>query len=134
MKIRILLADDSAFIRAGLRLLLEEEPDIQVVGEAQTGRETVDSAWDLSPDVLIMGSHMPDMNSVDATRLVMSKRPQVKVLALALHGNAQYVSATLRAGALGYLLKGSVTEELLHAVRAIVEGRMYLCRGLSAGY
>jgi DNA-binding NarL/FixJ family response regulator len=132
VKIRILLVDDYTFMRVALRHLIEGEADMEVVAEAETGLKAVALTRKLCPDVIIMDVSMPDMNGVDATRLIMSRRPQVRILSLSMYGDEPYVRAMLDAGAFGYLLKDCVINELPCAIRTVAYGRMYFSPGLSS--
>lgn len=126
MKIKILLADDHKILRDGIRALLAKEPDFEVVGEADTGGTAIELACDLKPDVVIMDIGMPDMNGIEATREIMAKVPDIKVIALSMHSDKRFVSEMLKAGACGYLLKDSAFEELVTAIHTVISNRMYL--------
>jgi two-component system, NarL family, response regulator NreC len=130
--IRILLADDHRVVRQGFRLILSSQPDIEVVGEASSGREAVDLAVKLEPHVVILDIAMPDVNGVEATRLIRQNCPQTKVLILSMHKDAVYVRETLRAGAKGYLLKDAIDSDLVAAVRAVHRGDAFLTPEISA--
>lgn len=125
-KIRILLADDHAVVRQGFKLILNQEPDLEVVGEASDGAETVKLALQLRPNVVIMDIGMPKMNGVEATRRIMESGAESKVLILSMHKDPVYVRETLRAGAKGYLLKESIDHDLLRAIRAVAQGDGFL--------
>ncbi|MGH9559152.1 MAG: response regulator [Bryobacteraceae bacterium] len=129
--IRILLADDHTLVRKGFSLILSAQPDIEVVGEAGNGREAVDLATKLQPDVVLMDVTMPELNGIEATRRLIAAAPRTRVLALSMHKDAVYVREILRAGARGYLLKDSADEDLLNAVRAIAKGEGYLSPAVS---
>jgi two-component system, NarL family, response regulator NreC len=129
--IRILLADDHALVRQGFRLILSAQPDMQVVGEAGTGREAVELAEKLHPDVVVMDVAMPELNGIEATRRLAVSAPRTRVLALSMHKDSVYVREILRAGARGYLLKDSGDADLLAAVRAVAGGEGYLSPGVS---
>lgn len=120
--VRLLIADDHLMVRQGIRALLESAPDIDVVGEAGTGTEAVTAAARLLPDVVLMDLQMPDMNGIDATRTIVQTSPNVKILVLTISDGPDIVFAALRAGALGYLLKGAGRDDLLRAVRAVDHG------------
>lgn len=124
--IRVVLADDHAAVRQALRLLLDAQPDLDVVGEAADGEEAVRAAVDLTPDVLVMDVSMPRMNGLQATGVVATRAPDVKVLALTRHSEASYVTELLRAGASGYALKQSSPAELIEAIRSVASGRPWL--------
>jgi len=126
MMIRIILADDHKIIRDGLRTLIEKEPDMEVVAEAESGRKTVKLAKELSPDLVIMDITMPDMNGIDATRDISKEVSGVKVIALSMHSDRRFVTGMLEAGASGYLLKDCAFDELARAVRAVMANQMYL--------
>ena len=129
MSIRILLADDHKIMRDGLRSLLEKKPDMEVVGEAEDGRKTVQLARRLKPDVVIMDVSMPDMNGMEATRRIIAQLSGIKVVALSVHSDRRFVAGMLSAGASGYLLKDCAFEELENAIRAVVVDRTYLSKG-----
>ena len=123
---RILLADDHSIVRQGIRSLLENQQDMDVVAEADSGRTAVEMARALRPDVVLMDISMPDLNGVEATRQVLEAVPEAKVIALSVHSDRRYVKGLLSAGAIGYLLKDCAFEELVRAVRAVVSGQAYL--------
>jgi two-component system response regulator NreC len=129
--IRILLADDHALVRQGFRMILSAQPDMEIVGEAGNGREAVELAAELHPDVVVMDVAMPELNGIEATRRLLSDNPRTRVLALSMHKDSVYVREILRAGARGYLLKDSVDADLLAAVRAVAKGDGYLSPGVS---
>lgn len=126
MSIRVLLADDHRVVRQGLRALLTAQPDIAVVGETGDGRETVQLAESLQPDVVVMDISMPLLNGIEATQQITSRTPEVAVVVLSMHGGDEYVLQALRAGALGYVLKQSADTELLMAIRAAQQGESFL--------
>src|ERR1700691_1495638 len=130
-KIHILLADDHAVVRKGFRLILEAQPDMEIVAEAGNGREALDLAGQLQPDVIVMDVAMPELNGIEDTRRVADVSPRTRVLALSMHKDSVYVREILRAGARGYLLKDSISSDLLAAVRAIARGEGYLSPGVS---
>jgi two-component system response regulator NreC len=129
--IRILLADDHALVRQGFRMILSTQPDMEIVGEAGNGREAVELADKLHPDVVVMDVTMPGLNGIEATRRLVASSPHTRVLALSMHKDSVYVREILRAGARGYLLKDSVDADLLAAVRAVAKGEGYLSPGVS---
>jgi DNA-binding NarL/FixJ family response regulator len=119
-------------MRSGIRSLLDKEPDMEVVGEAENGRVTVRLARKLSPDVVLMDIAMPDLNGIDACRQILSEDPNVKVVALSMHSNEQFVSEMLNTGASGYLLKDCNFEELSLAIRSVVADQSYLSPGVAS--
>ncbi len=125
-RIRILLADDHAIVREGLRTLLAAEADMKVVADASEGRTAIRLAQELTPDVIIMDVGMPGLNGIDATRQLSRDAPKCKVLCLSMHKEKRIVSAILRAGAAGYLVKECAAHELVNAIRAVVAGQTYL--------
>jgi DNA-binding NarL/FixJ family response regulator len=129
--IRILLADDHSLVRRGFAMILAAQPDMQIAGEAGNGREAVELAQKIKPDVVIMDVTMPELNGVEATRRLIELSPRSRVLALSMHKDAVYVREILRAGARGYLLKDSADADLLAAVRAVAKGEGYLSPGVS---
>lgn len=131
MKKRILLVDDHQIMREGLRALLQEQPAMTVVGEAENGRKAVQLARELSPDIVIMDVTMPDMNGVEATLQIRAALPAVKVIALSIHSDRRFVIQMFRAGATGYLLKDCAFEELARAIQRVVEGQAYLSPGIA---
>ena len=127
MTMRILLVDDHPIMRKGLHLLFDQEPDMEVVGEANDGRIALELVRKLLPDIVLMDITMPTLNGTDATHKITADFPNVKVIALSIHSSKRYVSDMLKAGASGYILKESLSEELLQAVRTVAEGKIYLC-------
>ena len=125
-KIRIVLADDHAILREGIRALLEDQPDMTVVGEAADGRTAVEFAREHKPDVIVMDIGMPLLNGLEATRQIKRDYPDVNVLVLTMHDNEEYVSQLLGAGASGYVLKRAASAELVTAIRAVAQGQSYL--------
>jgi DNA-binding NarL/FixJ family response regulator len=125
-RIRILLADDHAVVRQGFRMILSAHSDLEIVGEAGNGREAVELAATLRPDVVVMDVAMPELNGIEATRRLTADNPHTRVVALSMHKDSVYVREILRAGARGYLLKDSVAADLVSAVRAVASGEGYL--------
>ncbi len=132
MKITVLLADDHAVVRDGLRVLLQQSTDIRVVGEAADGREAVQLAQELKPDVVIMDITMRELNGIEAARLVRELCPATRVVMLSMHSNSEHVFRALEAGAAGFVVKESAGEEVAAAVRAAHAGQRYLSRALAA--
>lgn len=126
MGIRILLADDHALMRSGLRALMEKESDVEVVAEAEDGRAAVRLVHEKSPDMVVMDVGMSGLNGVEATRQIVGAASGVRVIALSVHEDRRFVMGMLRAGASGYLLKGCSFEEVMRAVRVVREGQTYL--------
>jgi len=131
-RIRILLADDHAVVRQGFRMVLGAHPDMEIVGEAGNGREAVELAERLKPEVVVMDVSMPELNGIEATRRLAASTPHTRVLALSMHKDSVYVREILRAGARGYLLKDSVADDLVAAVRAVASGEGYLSPQVSS--
>ncbi len=125
-KIRVLLVDDHTILRAGLRMMLNAQADIEVVGEASDGEQGRDEAKRLHPHVALMDISMPNMNGIEATRQIKKALPEVRVLVLTMHENEGYLFQCLRAGASGYILKEAADTELLSAIRIVQSGRIYL--------
>ena len=126
MSIRVLLGDDHRIVREGLRILLEKEPDIEVIGEAEDGHSTVELARKLKPQIVVMDITMPDLNGIEATYEITKEVPGVKVLALSMHVDQRFVEKMLRAGATGYLPKDCAYEELVRAVHTVASNETYL--------
>lgn len=131
MSIRILLADDHKITREGLRSLLDKQPDMEVVAEAEEGRTAVRLARELLPDVVIMDVSMPDLNGIEAARQIVGRVPEVKVIALSMHSDGLFVTEMLKSGASGYVLKDCAFEELTWAIHAVVAGKTYLSPSVS---
>lgn len=126
MTIRILLADDHTILRQGLRSLLSGQPGMSVVGEAENGRQAVQMARELKPDLVIMDVSMPDLNGIDATSQIRGLDPPARVIALSMYSDRRFVHQMFKAGAAGYLLKDCAAEELARAVRTVMDGQAYL--------
>lgn len=124
MKIRILLADDHTILREGIRSLIEDEPDMEVVGEAEDGISVVKLADSLKPDVILMDLAMPLLNGLEATRQIRKNSPNAKVLILTMHENEEYIRQVLGAGAMGYILKDAAARELLGSIRSCTEVKL----------
>jgi two-component system response regulator NreC len=123
--VRVLLADDHAILRSGLRLVLEREPDLRVAGEATGGREAVEWLERESADLVVMDVAMPGLNGVDATAQIVRRQPSARVVMLSMHSDETYVLRCLRAGARAYVLKESAESELIEAIRSVMAGRSY---------
>lgn len=124
-KIRILIADDHGIVRSGLRLQLEQNPDLAVVGEAFDGREAARMAEELTPDIVLMDIGMPNMNGIQATAQIVKKNPQIGVIILSMHSDETYITRALSAGAKGYLLKDNAEVDLFRAVQVVAQGKPF---------
>lgn len=131
MAINVIIADDHQIVRQGLRILLEKEPNLEVVAEADDGRTTVRLVRELHPDVVIMDVAMPDLNGIEATRQIVMESPKVKVIALSMYADKRFVVNMLKAGASGYLLKDCAFEELTRAIQVVSSHRTYLSSGVT---
>lgn len=127
MTIRLLLVDDHELMREGLRSILDCEPDVEVVGEASSGRAAVALTRELNPDLVVMDVAMKDLNGIEATRQIRAEYPTMKVIGLSSHSDSRYVNAILEAGACGYVLKANAYDDLRRAVDAARKGKTYLC-------
>ena len=132
--IRVLLADDHKILRQGLRALLEQQPDMEIVAEVANGHDAVGQTLKLSPEVVIMDIGMPDTNGIVATRQIKTEQPGVQVLCLSVHRETYLVTSMLEAGASGYLVKTSAAQELIEAVRTVVSGQTYLSPSVAKGF
>ncbi len=128
---KVVLADDHQIVRQGLRVLLEAEADMEVIGEVSEGLGVADAVTCLCPDVLVLDLMMPGLNGLEVTRQVSQRSPNVRIIVLSMHANEAYVMEALRNGAAGYVLKEASTETLVTAIRTTIEGRRYLCPPLS---
>ena len=124
--IRVLIADDHTIVRSGVRLLLEAEPDIKVIGEALDGREVVAMAETLQPDIILMDIAMPGVDGLEATRQIKDRWPEIEILVLTMHRSDEYFFEMLKHGASGYVLKGADPGELIRAVRVVADGEVFL--------
>lgn len=129
--VRVLLVDDHAMVRAGLRQLLDAAPDLQVIGEASDGDAGVRLALELKPDVIVMDLAMPGLSGAEATKVILDGNPKVRVLALSAHAEAAYARTVLGNGAAGYVLKRSAFDELVHAIRTVAAGKTYVDSALA---
>jgi DNA-binding NarL/FixJ family response regulator len=129
--IRIVLADDHSVMRSGLRALLQQHPDMQVVGEASDGREAMNLVESLRPDVVVLDITMPLLNGIDAARQIAAKQLDVAVIMLSMHSDESYVLRAMKAGVHGYLLKESAEIDLLHAIRAVTQGQSFFSPAVS---
>jgi DNA-binding NarL/FixJ family response regulator len=126
MSIRVCIVDDHTIVRDGLRMLLEAQPDITIVGNLASGRAALDNVKDLKPDVILMDISMPDLNGIETTRMIWEQTPQMKVIILSMLGTPEHIFRALEVGASGYLLKESAGREVVDAVRAVYAGDIYL--------
>jgi DNA-binding NarL/FixJ family response regulator len=130
-KIRVLLADDHTLVRQGFRRMLEDDPQIAVVGEARTGLEAMELCKTLKPEIVVMDLSMPELGGLEATAEILKDDPKVKILILSMFSNEAYVRKALDLGAKGYMLKNAIEVDLTRAVRALAEGQAYLSPGIS---
>jgi len=130
-KIRVLLADDHRILRKGVRMLIDSQPDMEVVGEARNGREAIDATREAKPDVVIMDISMPELNGIESARQICDEIKNVKIIALSMHRDSVYVREILRAGASGYLVKDSEDDDLVRAIRAVHRGEAFLSPAIS---
>jgi len=130
-KISVLLAEDHTIVRKGLRSLLDGEAGVEVIGEAEDGREAVEKVRQLHPDVVVMDIAMPGLNGLEATRQIKKRFPEVKVLILTMHADEEYIFQVLRAGASGYVVKQAAPAELVSAIRAVCQGDSFLSPAVS---
>ena len=121
-KIKLLLADDHAVVRSGLRMLLDAQPDMEIVGEAENGHETIEKVLALQPDVVLMDIQMPDLNGIEATRQIVHTSPHIGVIMVTMFEDDDSVFAAMRAGARGYVLKGADQEEMVRVITAVSRG------------
>lgn len=125
------MAEDHNIIRQGIRSLLEKNPEFEIVGEVNNGRDAIQKAAELSPDIALMDVNMPGLNGIEATRIIADNSPEAKVIALSVHSDDAYVSGMLMAGASGYLLKDCVLDELVSAIKTVMLGHVYLSSALT---
>ncbi|MFC1868265.1 response regulator [Thermodesulfobacteriota bacterium] len=130
-KYRVIIAEDHAIVRDGLKALLVTEPDLEIVGEIEDGIKAVRSVAKLQPDLILMDLSMPRMNGLEATHEIRNSDPNVKILILTVHKNDEHILAALKAGANGYVLKEAKHSELIMAIRHVLEGKYYLSPGVS---
>jgi two-component system response regulator NreC len=128
--IRILLADNHQRMRQSMCALIDRQTGMEVVGEAENGRAMLQLTGSFKPDVVVMDINMPDLNSIDAARQMISGTPGVKLLALSMYSNPEFVDGMLKAGASGYLLKDQAFGELVRAIHTVADNRIYLCQGI----
>jgi DNA-binding NarL/FixJ family response regulator len=133
MAIRVLLAEDQRLMRSGLATMIGLQPDMEIVGEVDNGRSAVELAQKLSPDIVLMDISMPELNGIDATQQIAVLDSAAKIIVLSLHSDRRHVSDALKAGASGYVVKDSPLEELVLAIRAVHQGRVYLSPQVAGG-
>jgi DNA-binding NarL/FixJ family response regulator len=131
MAVRILIADDHAVVRVGIKQILETQNDLSVVGMADNGRDAVSKAEALRPDVVLMDIAMPDLNGIEATRLICAQMPTVRVVILSMYHTGEHVFRAMQAGARGYVIKEAAGGEIVKAVRAVMRGRSYFSKGVT---
>lgn len=129
--VRILIADDHSVVRSGLKLILSGQPDFEVVGEATTGKQAVEQALDLQPDILVLDVAMPDVNGLDAARQIRSKAPGVAIVVLTMYDDEAYLRQFLELGVAGYVLKKAADTELVDAIRAAGRGETFIYPSLT---
>ena len=127
MNIRVLLVDDHTMLREALRLMLDKEPGIDVIGELGDGKDIIEAVSRLTPDVVVMDVSMPVINGIEATRSLISKAPQTRIVALSAYGYKQFIMEMMDAGALGYVIKSAAGEQLVRAITSVAKGETYLC-------
>ena len=131
MKIKIVLADDHKIVREGLKNLLDKEWDIEIVGEADNGRIALQIVQDVNPDIIILDIGMPELNGIEAAKQITEISPYTKIIALSMHSDKQFVTGMLQAGAAGYLLKDCAVDELVTAIRTVIDKKIYLSTEIS---
>ncbi len=132
MSLRLIIADDHKIMREGLRSLLEKEPGIEIVAEADNGLTVIDLAEELKPDVIVMDVTMPGLNGIDATRRIKANQPETKVIALSVHSDKHFIAEMFKAGAIAYLLKQNAFSELTRAIKVASEDDLYLSPKISS--
>jgi two-component system response regulator NreC len=129
--VRILLADDHNVLRAGLKVLLERQDGFQVVAEARDGRETIELAQKYTPDIILLDIAMPNLSGIEAARQITARHPEIGIIVLSMHADESYLLRALKAGAKGYLLKDSEETDLIHAIRAVCDGKAFFSPAIS---
>ncbi len=130
-KTKVLLVDDHTIVRQGIKALLDTQEGIEVVGEAEDGREAIEKAKQMAPDVIVIDITMPNLNGIEATLQIKKINPKIKVLVLTVHDNEEYIHRILQAGASGYLLKESAVSDLVSAINAVEKGDIFLSPSIS---
>lgn len=131
MSIKIMVVDEHKILREGLSSLINKQPNMKTIGEATDGREAIEIANKLSPDLVLMDVTMPNLNGIEATRKIKSKKPNIEIIALSLHSDRRYVLGMIDAGASGYLLKECAFDELVRAINTVMSGKKYLSPEIS---
>lgn len=131
MNTTIILADDHKIVREGLKNLLSSEWDIEIIGEAENGREALNLVNEKKPDIIIMDIGMPELNGIEAAKKIKAESPETKIIALSMHSDKQFVTGMLRSGASGYLLKDCAVDELVDAIRTVMDKKVYLSSDIS---
>jgi DNA-binding NarL/FixJ family response regulator len=131
MSIKIMVVDEHKIVREGLATLIAKQPNMEIVGEATDGREALDLVEKSTPDLILMDVAMPNLNGIEATRRIKSKRPEIEIIALSLHSERQFVLGMISAGASGYLIKQCAFDELVLAINTVMEGKKYLSREIA---
>nr|WP_321252422.1 response regulator transcription factor [uncultured Ruegeria sp.] len=129
--IRVLIVDDHPMVAEGIQSILESYDEIEVVGTLGSGQDAVDQAARLNPDVVLMDLNMPGMGGLSATEIILERLPDIRILILSMHDSPEYISTALSHGAKGYILKDVPTDEIKHAIDAVMKGEQYLCTGAS---
>ncbi|HVT88942.1 MAG TPA: response regulator transcription factor [Tepidisphaeraceae bacterium] len=131
MPSRVMLVEDHTLVRSGIRTLLESSREVEVIGEASDGREAVEMARRIKPDVVLMDVAMSELNGIEATRQIASMQPEIRILILSMHADEQYIFEALKAGAQGYVLKSAAVKELMNGIREVAAGRTFVSPSLS---
>jgi two-component system NarL family response regulator len=131
-KTRVLIVDDHPMVAAGIRAILETYDDLEVVGTLSNGRDAIDQVEGLNPDVILLDLHMPQVNGLAATEMILERRPDTRILILSMHDSTEYISTALSHGAMGYILKDVPTDEVKRAIDIVMAGSRYLCTGATA--
>lgn len=129
MNVRVLIVDDHPMVTEGIQSILESYDDITVVGALTNGRDAIDQVSDLAPDVILMDLNMPEVSGLNATEMILEKRPETRILILSMHNSPEYISTALSHGAKGYVLKDVPTDEIKTAIETVMAGEEYLCTG-----
>ena len=127
--IRVLIVDDHPMVAEGIQFLLENEPQIDVIGILSNGQDVIDQVETLNPDVILMDLNMPGIGGLSATEIILERRPETRILILSMHDSPEYISSALNHGAVGYVLKDVPTEKIKQAIQSVMDGQQYLCTG-----